>query len=159
GRARRHAARLSGLAMNYRHAYHAGNFADVLKHAVLALVLDYLKRKEAPFRVIDTHAGAGRYELASEQAQKTGEWLNGSGHLLGKDAGPLPADVAQRLRPYLEAVGQANSGGGLQVYPGSPLLALRLMRPQDALIANELHPEDMASLKTVLGRDRRAKVM
>ena len=69
--------------MNYRHAYHAGNFADVLKHAVLALVIDYLKRKEAPFRVIDTHAGGGRYALGSAEAAKTGEWRGGIGRLLG----------------------------------------------------------------------------
>ena len=76
--------------MNYRHAYHAGNFADVLKHAVLALVLEYLKRKEAPFRVIDTHAGAGRYALTSPEAAKTGEWQGGIGRLIGPDAKPLP---------------------------------------------------------------------
>src|SRR6185295_12125898 len=69
--------------MNYRHAYHAGNFADVLKHAVLALVLEYMKRKEAPFRVIDTHAGAGRYALTSPQAAKTGEWQGGIARLIG----------------------------------------------------------------------------
>src|SRR5581483_5848472 len=124
--------------MNYRHAYHAGNFADVLKHAVLALVIDYLKRKEAPLRVIDTHAGAGRYALASEKAQKTGEWLGGIGRLLGKGAEPLPQDVGERLRPYLDVVRRANPQGRLQVYPGSPLIALALMRPQDTLIANEL---------------------
>ena len=76
--------------MNYRHAYHAGNFADVLKHAVLTLVLEYMKRKEAPFRVIDTHAGAGRYALASPQAEKTGEWQGGIARLMGVDAKPLP---------------------------------------------------------------------
>ena len=80
--------------MNYRHAYHAGNFADVLKHLVLALVIDYMKRKEAPFRVIDTHAGCGRYALGSIQAAKTGEWRGGIGRLLGPDARPLPPDVA-----------------------------------------------------------------
>ncbi len=145
--------------MNYRHAYHAGNFADVLKHTVLALVIDYLKRKEAPLRVIDTHAGAGRYALASEKAQKTGEWQGGIGRLLGKGAEPLPQDVGERLRPYLEAVRRANPQGGLHVYPGSPLVALALMRPQDTLIANELHPEELASLKAAIGGDRRAKTM
>jgi 23S rRNA (adenine2030-N6)-methyltransferase len=145
--------------MNYRHAYHAGNFADVLKHAVLALVIDYLKRKEAPFRVIDTHAGAGRYALTSEKAQKTGEWLGGIGRLLGEGVEPLPQDAAGRLRPYLDLVRRANPDGGLGVYPGSPLVALGLMRPQDTLIANELHPEELASLKSVIGGDRRAKVM
>src|SRR5262245_48540023 len=128
--------------MNYRHAYHAGNFADVLKHAVLALAIEYLKRKDAPFRIIDTHAGAGRYALDSTQAAKTGEWLGGIGRLIGRDAEPLPAEVASLLAPYLDAVRAENMGREPGVYPGSPLIALRLMRPQDALVANELHPED-----------------
>lgn len=145
--------------MNYRHAYHAGNFADVLKHAVLALVIAYLKRKEAPFRVIDTHAGTGGYRLASTEAEKTGEWRGGIGRLLGPDARPLPADVAGHLEPYLGAIRAANPGGGLDFYPGSPAIALSLMRPQDALVANELHPEDLARLRASIGRDRRAKIL
>ena len=145
--------------MNYRHAYHAGNFADVLKHLVLALVIDYLKRKEAPFRVIDTHAGCGRYALGSIQAAKTGEWRGGIGRLLGPDVRPLPADVARVMGPYLEAVRSENPTPQLEVYPGSPLIARRLMRPQDVLVANELHPEDGAELKSVLGRDRRVKLL
>ena len=145
--------------MNYRHAYHAGNFADVLKHAVLALAIEHLKRKEAPFRVIDTHAGAGRYALASTQAAKTGEWREGIGRLLGPEAEPLPEDTALRLRPYLDAVRAENAGAALATYPGSPCLTLRLMRAGDALIANELHDEERAHLKAAIGRDRRAKVM
>ena len=145
--------------MNYRHAYHAGNFADVLKHLVLALVIDYLKRKEAPFRVIDTHAGCGRYALGSIQAAKTGEWRGGIGRLLGPDVRPLPADVARVMGPYLETVRSENPTPQLEVYPGSPLIARRLMRPQDVLVANELHPEDGAELKSVLGRDRRVKLL
>jgi len=145
--------------MNYRHAYHAGNFADVLKHAVLALVIDYLKRKEPPFRVIDTHAGRGRYALTSKEAGKTGEWLSGIGRLLGPDAAPLPAEVEQVLAPYLKAVAAENGPGPLTAYPGSPLIAQNLMRAQDALVANELHPEERSQLEAALGRDRRAKVM
>jgi 23S rRNA (adenine2030-N6)-methyltransferase len=144
--------------MNYRHAYHAGNFADVLKHAVLARVLAYLKRKEAPFRVIDTHAGAGRYALTSLEAGKTGEWQAGIARLLGSDAAPLPHDVADLLQPYLDGVRAENAGPALDTYPGSPCLALRLMRAQDTLIANELHPEELARLKAAIGRDRRAKL-
>ena len=144
--------------MNYRHAYHAGNFADVLKHAVLALVIEHLKRKEAPFRVIDTHAGAGRYQLTSVEAAKTGEWRDGIGRLLDKDAKPLPAEVARRLQPYLDAV-RSGSAGAIASYPGSPCLALNLMRRQDRLIANELHEEERARLEAVVGRDARAKVM
>src|SRR4029079_8181967 len=125
--------------MNYRHAYHAGNFADVLKHAVLALVLEYMKRKEAPFRVIDTHAGAGRYALTSPQAAKTGEWQGGIARLIGPSSTPLPLPVQQRLQPYLDAVRRENAADALGFYPGSPAVALSLMRPQDTLIANELH--------------------
>ena len=117
--------------MNYRHAYHAGNFADVVKHVVLALVIEYMKRKEAPFRVIDVHAGAGRYALTSAEAGKTGEWLGGIGRLLGPDARPLSPDVARHLQPYLEAVRRENAGATLDVYPGSPAIALQLMRAQE----------------------------
>jgi 23S rRNA (adenine2030-N6)-methyltransferase len=145
--------------MNYRHAYHAGNFADVLKHAVLALVIDYLKRKEGPFRVIDTHAGRGRYALTSKEAGKTGEWLTGIGRLLGPAAPPLPAEVAQVLAPYLKAVAAENVPESLTIYPGSPLIAQKLMRSQDVLVANELHPEERSELEAALGRDRRAKVI
>lgn len=145
--------------MNYRHAYHAGNFADVLKHLVLALVIDYMKRKEAPFRVIDTHAGCGRYALGSIQAAKTGEWRGGIGRLLGPDARPLPSDVARVMEPYLDAVRSENPTLQLEVYPGSPLIARRLMRPQDVLVANELHPEDGTELKSALGRDQRVKLL
>jgi 23S rRNA (adenine2030-N6)-methyltransferase len=145
--------------MNYRHAYHAGNFADVLKHAVLALVIEYMKRKPAPFRVIDVHAGAGRYALTSVEAGKTGEWQGGIGRLLGADTRALPADAARHLQPYLQAVRAENVGTRLEVYPGSPALALRLMRAHDVLIANELHPEDREHLKAAIGSDRRAKVM
>jgi 23S rRNA (adenine2030-N6)-methyltransferase len=145
--------------MNYRHAYHAGNFADVLKHAVLSLVIDYLKRKEAPFRVIDTHAGRGRYALTSKEAGKTGEWLGGIGRLLGPGAAPLPPKVDRLLAPYLAAVAAENGLGALTIYPGSPLIAQKLMRAKDVLVANELHPEERAELEAALGRDRRVKVM
>jgi len=145
--------------MNYRHAYHAGNFADVLKHVVLALVIEYLKRKEAPFRVVDVHAGAGRYALTSAEAGKTGEWLGGIGRLLGAEARPLPATVARHLQPYLDAVRSENAAPRLEVYPGSPALALRLMRAQDTLVANDLHPEERAHLNAAIGSDRRTKVM
>jgi 23S rRNA (adenine2030-N6)-methyltransferase len=145
--------------MNYRHSYHAGNFADVLKHAVFALVLQHLKRKDTPFRVIDTHAGAGRYALTSSQAAKTGEWQGGIARLLGPDAKPLPSDVARRLQPYLDAVRADNVSDTLGVYPGSPAIALRLMRRRDTLIANELHPEERSRLERAIGGDRRVKVI
>jgi 23S rRNA (adenine2030-N6)-methyltransferase len=145
--------------MNYRHAYHAGNFADVLKHAVLALVVTHLKLKDAPFRVIDTHAGAGLYDLAGMEASKTGEWRAGIGRLLGPNAAPLPDPIAALLDPYLSVVRDLNADGALSKYPGSPRLALALMRPVDRLIANELHPADAPTLHTALAGERRAKIL
>ena len=145
--------------MNYRHAYHAGNFADVLKHAVFALALQYMQRKPAPFRVIDTHAGAGRYALTSGHAAKTGEWQGGIARLLGPDAQPLARDAARHLQPYLDAVRAANAEAALRIYPGSPAIALHLLRAQDTLIANELQAEERLRLKHAVGGDRRVKVM
>jgi 23S rRNA (adenine2030-N6)-methyltransferase len=144
--------------MNYRHAYHAGNFADVLKHVVLALVIEHLKRKKAPFRVIDTHAGAGLYALDSVEARKTGEWCDGIGRLF-RAIPPLTAPIATVLAPYLDAVAAENRSGHLDRYPGSPRIARRLLRPNDTLIANELHPEDVRHLAATFSRDRQTKVM
>ncbi len=142
--------------MNYRHAFHAGNFADVLKHAVLARILVHLGEKAAAFRVIDTHAGAGLYDLSSEPATRTGEWRDGIGRLI--DA-TLPDDVRALLAPYLAAVAAANPGGGMRRYPGSPLIALGLMRPQDRLTACELEPGAAAALAAQLRRDKRARAV
>lgn len=143
--------------MNYRHIYHAGNFADVLKHAVLALVIEHLKLKEAPFRVIDTHAGTGLYDLASEEAQKTGEWWDGIGSIL---PAMRPPEIESILAPYLKIVCDENDGGERIVrYPGSPLVARRLMRPGDRLIVNEAHPEDAARLAHLFAKDRQTKVL
>lgn len=141
--------------MNYRHAYHAGNVADVLKHAMLALVVEHMKRKPAPFRVIDTHAGAGLYDLSRESA-KTGEWRHGIGRLLAAD---VPAAPAEMLAPYLAAVRAENPAGGARFYPGSPVIARRLMRPGDRLVANELHPEDRERLAACFRRDPATKVL
>src|SRR3954466_9851660 len=129
--------------MNYRHAYHAGNFADVVKHATLALLIEYLKAKDSPFQVLDTHAGIGRYDLSSIEAQKTGEFRAGVMRLLDSDAARLPEDI----EPYLRVVRGLNKGAaGLRWYPGSPRLALELLRPQDRLVLLELHPEDAQTL-------------
>lgn len=145
--------------MNYRHAYHAGNFADVLKHIVLMRCLVHLRRKEAPFRVIDTHAGAGRAHLDQAAASATGEWQSGIARLFGADAAPLPPAVADLLAPYLEAIRAENPDGTLKVYPGSPLLMRAMLRAGDALIANELHPEDATALRGLLGKDKACKVL
>lgn len=138
--------------MNYRHAYHAGNFADVQKHAVLALVIEHLKRKDAPFRYVDTHAGIGAYDLGSVQAGKTGEWQDGIGRVLAEAAPPA------ELAPYLAAVEAINPGGGVLHYPGSPAVVAALARPMDKLALCELHPEDADTLRRRFRADGRVGV-
>ena len=145
--------------MNYRHAYHAGNFADVVKHAVLALLIERLKAKDPAFCVLDTHAGIGRYDLRSTPAQKTGEFRSGILRLLEHDPRSLPAE----LKPYLGAVRALNGGANfsaaaLRWYPGSPRLVRSLMRRQDKLTLLELHPEDAASLSELFAHDRQVTV-
>ncbi|AGK57239.1 hypothetical protein HYPDE_27798 [Hyphomicrobium denitrificans 1NES1] len=142
--------------MNYRHGYHAGNFADVVKHAVLARVLTYMKQKPRSFRVVDTHAGAGRYDLAGPEAGKTGEWQDGIGRIFDVD---LPPSVAELLAPYLDAVRATNESGKLQIYPGSSLIARHIMRPEDVLVANELNTSEFERLKRELGRAKNTAVL
>jgi 23S rRNA (adenine2030-N6)-methyltransferase len=136
--------------MNYRHAYHAGNFADAMKHAVLALVVEHLKKKEKPFFLLDTHAGTGMTALSGEEAQKTGEYAQGIARLLAA-ADPHPA-----LGVYLDAV-RALGGSPLALYPGSPALMAHLARANDRLAFCELHPEDAAALRANFRRDARVK--
>jgi 23S rRNA (adenine2030-N6)-methyltransferase len=142
--------------MNYRHAFHAGNFADVIKHAVLVRILEHLRTKPAPFRVIDTHAGAGRYDLGAEEAKRSGEWREGIGCLLGAR---IAAPARALLAPYLDAVAACNGPGALTAYPGSPVLARAFLRAQDRLIACELEPDAAAALARNLAGDRRAKAV
>ena len=142
--------------MNYRHAYHAGNFADVVKHAVLCRVLTHLREKPAAFRVIDTHAGAGRYDLAGPEAGKTLEWRDGIGRL---QSATLPPPVRTLLATYLDAVVALNPDGQLVHYPGSPVLAQAFLRRQDRLIACELEPRAAAALERELAGDNRTKAI
>ena len=142
--------------MNYRHAYHAGNFADVLKHVVLTRILDYLKRKPGAFRVIDTHAGIGLYDLSSDEAQKTGEWRGGIGRLL--DAS-LPPSAAALLAPYLETVRAFNDSHSVCHYPGSPEITRALLRDTDRLTAIELHPADFEVLKARVAGDWKVRAI
>jgi 23S rRNA (adenine2030-N6)-methyltransferase len=142
--------------MNYRHSYHAGNFADVLKHAVLTQIITYLKRKDAAFRVIDTHAGIGVYNLSSVEAQKTGEWRDGIGRVIGAI---LSAELKEFLAPWLTAVETLNPEGGVSHYPGSPKIARLVMRKQDRLTAIELHPEDAQQLRTAFEGDYQTRVI
>lgn len=142
--------------MNYRHAFHAGNFADVLKHAVLARILAHLAMKETPFRVIDTHSGIGLYDLAGDEAERTGEWRAGIGRLRAAD---LPETARAVLAPYFETLSAVAAHYGSSAYPGSPLIAQHLTRADDRLIFIEKHPKDVGALEEAIGRDARAKVI
>jgi 23S rRNA (adenine2030-N6)-methyltransferase len=142
--------------MNYRHAFHAGGPADVVKHAVLARILVHLCNKPAAFRVIDTHAGAGLYDLRGSEATRSPEWRDGIARLL---AAPIDSETAALLAPYLDAVRALNPGGELAAYPGSPVVTCSLLRSQDRLVACELKPSAAAALAHNLGGDRRAKAI
>ena len=140
--------------MNYQHAFHAGNFADVFKHAVLARILVHLCEKPQAFRVLDTHAGSGVYNLEGARASRTGEWRDGIARVMEK---PPSGEAGELLAPYLAAISSLNAGGKLKRYPGSPQLALALMREQDRLIACELEPKASVALANHLRKDKRAK--
>jgi 23S rRNA (adenine2030-N6)-methyltransferase len=137
----------------YRHAFHAGNHADVLKHLVLTLVLRYMNQKDKPYRMVDTHAGAGGYSLEGRYAQKKGEFEQGIGRLWGRD--DLPPAVAD----YVALVRQFNPQGTLEQYPGSPAFAQMLLRAQDQLRLFELHPTDHRILASYLGQVKGAEVV
>ncbi len=143
--------------MNYRHGFHAGNFADVFKHALLARLLVYLTRKESPFRVIDTHAGEGAYDLASDEAGRTLEWEAGIGRLA--DLSGADDEARELLAPYLDCVGAFGADARPGLYPGSPLIAARLMRAQDRAIFCELRPDAYDALRYRFGRDVRVKTI
>jgi 23S rRNA (adenine2030-N6)-methyltransferase len=136
----------------YRHAFHAGNHADVLKHTTLALVLRYMNQKDKPYRLVDTHAGAGGYSLEGRFAQKKGEFEQGIARLWGRD--DLPPAVAD----YVAMVRAFNTDGGLKQYPGSPAFAQMMLRPKDQLRMFELHPTDHRILASYLGELKGAEV-
>src|SRR3979411_1957135 len=142
--------------MNYRHAFHAGGSADVIKHIVLVRILTHLQDKPAAFRVIDTHAGAGIYDLTGDEARRGGEWLTGIARVMqarfSETTGPLDA-------PYLDIVRAFNPQRDLQAYPGSPLIARALLRPQDRLTACEVEPKARKRLIDALRRDSQARVV
>lgn len=142
--------------MNYRHAFHAGSFADVVKHIVLVRVLTYLHEKPAAFRVIDTHAGAGVYDLAGEEAGRGGEWLTGIARLMQARFSDAAAPL---VAPYLDIVRAFNPQRGLKCYPGSPLIARALLRPQDRIVACEIEPVARKHLIGALRRDTQANVV
>lgn len=138
--------------LSYRHGFHAGNFADVLKHSVISLIIGALKQKDKPFVYIDTHAGAGKYHLKSEFAQKTGEYREGIGRLWAEQQTP------PELKDYLAAIRAENTGRQLTRYPGSPQLVRRLVRPQDRLILSELHGTDFDALHQLYAGDKQVSV-
>ena len=141
--------------MNYRHAYHAGNVGDVLKHIVLTRVLAHLRLKEAPFFALDTHAGAGAYDLTGAEAQATGEWRAGLGVLLGASR---PAGLAPIIADYLAAI-DVSEGGGPRRYPGSPMLIARALRERDRAVFAEAHAPTTAQLRRTFAGERRIEVV
>jgi len=132
----------------YRHLFHAGNFADVFKHALLARLLLALARKDKPYCYLDTHAGTGRYDLRHPWAQKNAEWRDGIERVLAR------SDAPASLTPYLEAVRAENPDGKLRFYPGSPRIAQRLLRAGDRMVLNELNPADFEELKARFAGER-----
>lgn len=133
--------------MNYRHAFHAGGFADVAKHVALCLLVERLRDKQKPFCVLDTHAGLGEYDLLADAATRTGEWQDGIKRLFDR------TDAPDAMSAYLQAVRALNPDGTLRWYPGSPRLVRDLLRPGDRLIANELHPADAETLRRTFARE------
>lgn len=142
--------------MNYSHAFHAGNFADVMKHLIVTRLVEYLKKKDAAFRVIDTHAGIGEYDLTGAIAKRSPEWIDGIGKVL---QGGLPQKAQALAEPYLKVLAELNPGDKLETYPGSPLLVRKLFRPQDRLSALELHPEYAERLGKLFEGDVQVRVI
>lgn len=134
--------------LSYRHGFHAGNFADVLKHSVLSRVLVYLRQKDKPLLYLDTHAGRGVYSLTTREALKTGEFQQGIGRIWQRQA-------PEELEPYLDVIRVLNPDGTLQRYPGSPWLAHSLLRPTDRILLCELHPQDYQALSRVFRAEKR----
>jgi 23S rRNA (adenine2030-N6)-methyltransferase len=142
--------------MNYRHAFHAGGFADVIKHIVLVRILIYLQEKQAAFRIIDTHAGAGLYDLTGEEARRGGEWLTGIARIM---QARFSETTLPLVKPYLDIVRAFNPDRDLAAYPGSPLIARALLRPQDRLTACEVELSARKRLIDALRRDTQARVV
>ncbi|HLM39462.1 MAG TPA: 23S rRNA (adenine(2030)-N(6))-methyltransferase RlmJ [Microvirga sp.] len=141
--------------MNYRHAFHAGNFADVMKHALLVRIIAYLQRKETAFRVIDTHAGIGLYDLAASEAGRTGEWAGGIGRL----DGAFSPEVEEVLAPYRTVVADVRARHGESAYPGSPAILREILRRQDRGVFVELHPADYKVLNQAFNEVANLKVL
>ncbi|MDD4914987.1 MAG: 23S rRNA (adenine(2030)-N(6))-methyltransferase RlmJ [Methylococcales bacterium] len=138
--------------LSYRHGFHAGNFADVLKHCLISLVITALKQKDKPFVYIDTHAGAGKYSFKSELAQRTGEYQQGIGRVWDNPQPPT------EMKDYLAAIRAENTGRQLVRYPGSPQLVRRLIRTQDRMQLSELHSTDFEALQQLFAQDKQVGI-
>lgn len=138
--------------MNYRHIYHTGNFADVFKHCILVAIIEALQIKPTPFFFLDTHAGIGLYHLASKEAQTNPEFQNGIAKLR------IAGTTEKSVQDYLDIVNIYNAGVGLTLYPGSPKIVRKMLRPEDRMALCELHPEDVATLSDNFHQDPQAKV-
>jgi 23S rRNA (adenine2030-N6)-methyltransferase len=138
--------------LSYRHAFHAGNFADVLKHIVLIQLLDYLQKKDQPICCIDTHSGAGEYRLDSSYALKNSEFSSGIGKLWQSN------NLPEAITRYVQLIKQANSADSMTRYLGSPLIIQALLRPQDRLFLYELHNTEVDLLRTAIGKDKQVKL-
>jgi 23S rRNA (adenine2030-N6)-methyltransferase len=143
--------------MNYRHAYHAGNFADALKHVVLMMLVEHLKKKPTPFFYLDTHAGRGRYDLSEAAAQRSGEYKAGIGRALDAPAAALPAEVAAYAQLVRQSAGKGHSA--ITAYPGSPLIVAKLRRPTDRLVLMEAQPKEADALRAALGNAKLVSVL
>jgi 23S rRNA (adenine2030-N6)-methyltransferase len=143
--------------MNYRHAYHAGNFADVLKHVVLMMLIEHLKKKPAPFFYLDPHAGRGLYDLSEAQAQRSGEYKAGVGRVLEAARSSLPAEVAAYADLVRQTAGKGHSA--ITAYPGSPVIVARMRRPGDRLVLMETQAREAAALQAALGREKLVSVL
>ena len=139
--------------LSYRHAFHAGNFADVLKHSLLLHVLNYMAQKEKPLRIIDTHAGAGAYKFGANQPIKNREFDNGIGKLWARD------DLPPIVQEYVAFIKAFNVDKQLHYYPGSPLFMQAMLRPNDNLFLHELHSTDWRILTETIGNDKQVKIM
>ncbi|EKF9123536.1 23S rRNA (adenine(2030)-N(6))-methyltransferase RlmJ [Vibrio cholerae] len=138
--------------LSYRHSFHAGNHADVLKHIVQSLILNSLQQKEKPFVYHDTHSGVGRYDLTHEWSEKTGEYKQGIARVWQQD------NIPTELDSYLDAIRQLNQGETLRYYPGSPRVARAHLREQDRMVLTELHPSDYPLLEQEFHRDRQVSI-
>lgn len=138
--------------LSYRHSFHAGNHADVVKHIVQSLILDALKQKDKPFVYHDTHSGVGRYDLQDERSEKTGEFKQGIARIWSRD------DIPEAIQSYIEAIKDLNHGEELRYYPGSPKVARAQIRDQDRMVLTELHPSDFPLLLQEFRGDRQVKM-